>query len=130
VLASFPRTSYASLGQLVVTRGFNVVPVQSLVDVVKKGVPRVEWGIPPPFAVESIAKAVDGTMSSVTVCSNGTNIVPIVETLLERAARQFHARAYVHWYAKFGVDTDYFTESFVHTQAIVDEYHALNQPDE
>ncbi|ETW01220.1 hypothetical protein H310_06809 [Aphanomyces invadans] len=130
VVASFPRTSaYSSLGQVVVARGFKDLALGPLVDIVRKGIPRVDWGIPLPHAIES-ASALDGaSSSSITVCSNGTNVVPTVETLLARARHQFQARAYLHWFAKYGIDCDDFTDSFERTQAIVDEYSALNAPE-
>ncbi|KAF0690260.1 Aste57867_18334 [Aphanomyces stellatus] len=130
LVASFPRTTGLSLGQHIVVRGFKDPP-HPLIDAVKKGIPRVEWGIPPPSMNVSTAPASPTVaLSSLTVCSNGTNVIPTIYSLLERAEKQFEARAYVHWFKKYGVDDNYFEESFTKAVDILNEYTTLTAPDE
>ncbi|CAK4079249.1 unnamed protein product [Aphanomyces euteiches] len=129
LVESFPRTASLAIGQHVVARGFKDQSMTAAADAMRKGVRCADWGVPSPSLQLSSSPLASSVLSSLTMCSNGTNIAPVLRTYLDRASTQFQARAYLHWYEKFGVDKAYFEESFGKTEDILRHYDTLTQPE-
>lgn len=64
---------------------------------------------------------------SITACSNTTKCIPLMERLVRRGETMLRANAYVHWYAKFGLEKAEFNEAFKSINGIIDTYrcHSL-----
>lgn len=129
---SFPRSQYANLASSTIFRGF---PYPSDPTATKQAqltadaaFPGVAWdpeyqsvlsySPSPPFASH-------GGKASVTICTNNGHVLTSAEQFLQRAQRQFHAKAYVHWYKQHGLEESHFLEAFEKCQRLSAEYKEL-----
>eukprot|EP00965_Chrysotila_dentata_P042273 1402180-Pleurochrysis_carterae.AAC.1 len=78
-------------------------------------------------AAAATALPASNAARTLTVASNRSASGAHVEQLLLRARLQLSARAYVHHYAKYGVDTDFLQERFEAVQTVVDDYADLGR---
>ncbi|XP_072031063.1 tubulin delta chain-like [Amphiura filiformis] len=60
--------------------------------------------------------------SSITVCANSSSIVEYTESVFKRAQDMFQAKAYLHWYQRYGCDETTFLESFETLNGVINEY--------
>lgn len=65
---------------------------------------------------------------SLTVCSNRTYIISLLDHVLSRAHSMMESNAYLHWYTRYGVDQDFFDECFSVAQQVIDDYVLLYKP--
>ena len=65
--------------------------------------------------------------SSLTIAINRNRCVDYLEDVLERASRQYEARAYLHWYEKYGVGASYFEHAFDTLRSVCDTYAHLTR---
>ncbi|OQR94338.1 tubulin delta chain-like isoform X1 [Achlya hypogyna] len=131
LLVSYPYAvmQATSIGRHMSVRGCRDTEVaKAVARVVAKSLP------PPDFLSGDISTTlsteapVSATSGSVTLCSNGqTNAIPLIQTFIERAAKQLHAKAYLHWYRKYGVVEADFEDSLDACLGIVDEYKAWTE---
>ncbi|XP_052080636.1 tubulin delta chain-like [Mytilus californianus] len=60
--------------------------------------------------------------ASITVASNSESIVEYLKTVYERSRVKFAAKAYLHWYHKYGVTNEDFEEAFNVVEDIIQNY--------
>jgi hypothetical protein len=60
-----------------------------------------------------------------TVVSNRTSIVEPIWSVLNNAHVKFRSRAYLHWYAKYGVEDDQFLHAFQQVDQICYDYFSI-----
>lgn len=135
---SFPRANYGAIASTALVRGF--MPSASSNEVVTRwldtSLPRLAWPASPatvtispasPFL--SPASKSQQSTASVTMCGNNGHFIPTARVFLDRARRQFSARAYLHWYQQHGLpldgEHDAFREAFDACGALVGNYEAL-----
>jgi len=66
-----------------------------------------------------------GIPRSITICSNRTNIVPTFQEIVKNAEIKYEAKAYLHWYKKYGLEEETFLESFEGVRNIIQNYNQL-----
>ncbi|XP_071150571.1 tubulin delta chain-like [Mytilus edulis] len=64
----------------------------------------------------------DQKTASITVASNSESIVEYLETVYERSRVKFAAKAYLHWYNKYGVTNEDFEEACDAVEDIIQNY--------
>jgi hypothetical protein len=63
-------------------------------------------------------------MKSLTLACNRTSIISPLEQILHNASLKYEAKAYLHWYHKYGVENALFEQSFENIQTIIDNYNS------
>ena len=104
------------------TRYQQFVPQQpALIETLRNGFGCVPWNS---FPVDLLASQSAGSSgsSSLTVCSNGTAVLPGIAVLLARAKRMLAAHAYLHWYERFECTAADLQESFECVSGIISDY--------
>ncbi|MGH0174598.1 UNVERIFIED_CONTAM: hypothetical protein FKN15_012359 [Acipenser sinensis] len=61
---------------------------------------------------------------SLTVCSNHSSVTDLLQRVGERAHDMFQARAYLHWYHRYGCEDQDFLQAFDTLRTVTEEYHA------
>lgn len=145
---AFPRYSFGAIASAAVVRGFSSQPARSQTDqAVTKwldvAMPRLAWTTPvtssrvtysiaPLFQLTTpTGGKPQRTTASVTMCGNNGHFLPTTRILLDRARRQFKARAYVHWYQQYGLcvdsngEQDDFSDAFDACDSIIRNYETL-----
>lgn len=119
--------AFRSLANLIVARGdeerlFNG-SIHHIENTVKHSYNTVQWN---PFPIDFWTSRRNTVGSSqtktLTIASNYSNIIPQLENVLHSARLKFHARAYLHWYEKYGCNSMDFIEAFDNVQSLVDGY--------
>lgn len=64
---------------------------------------------------------------TLTLAANSTWLAPTLEHCVGRAAALLEARAYLHWYERFGVTAEHLTVALESVQATADAYRALQR---
>lgn len=131
---SFPRSAYANLSSSTIFRGFSspsdpraLKQAQAAADA---AFPSVAWSPEYQFVLSyspSVPFASLGGKASVTICANNGHVLTSAEQFLQRAQRQFHAKAYVHWYKQHGLEESHFLEAFEKCERLTTEYKELLQ---
>ncbi|RLN78086.1 hypothetical protein BBJ28_00005272 [Nothophytophthora sp. Chile5] len=135
---SFPRAEHATLASTMVVRGFSPPTAEAnrftrqLGASVDAAFPAVRWRSTTPttsnttIAYSSAAPFPTLRAStSATLCVNNGHFLPTARHLLQRARRQFHVQAYVHWYKQFGLEDADFHEAFEQCDALIRDYETL-----
>ncbi|MGH0120500.1 UNVERIFIED_CONTAM: hypothetical protein FKN15_066824 [Acipenser sinensis] len=61
---------------------------------------------------------------SFTVCSNHSSVTDLLQRVGERAHDMFQARAYLHWYHRYGCEDQDFLQAFDTLRTVTEEYRA------
>ncbi|XP_034776655.2 uncharacterized protein LOC117394755 isoform X3 [Acipenser ruthenus] len=61
---------------------------------------------------------------SLTVCSNHSSVTDLLQRVGERAHDMFQARAYLHWYHRYGCEDQDFLQAFDTLRTVTEEYRA------
>ncbi|XP_068091318.1 tubulin delta chain-like isoform X1 [Hyperolius riggenbachi] len=64
---------------------------------------------------------------SLTVCANHSSAADLITSVLGRARTMYDARAYLHWYRRYGCEDGDFHEAFNTLDSVVEEYTNLGQ---
>ena len=64
---------------------------------------------------------------TLTLASNSTWMVPALAHCLNRSAALLAARAYVHWYERFGVTAEHLLVAMESVQAAIDAYRTVRR---
>ncbi|KDO25198.1 hypothetical protein SPRG_22241 [Saprolegnia parasitica CBS 223.65] len=119
----YPATQSPCIGRSIHVRGgATAASLTSVVKAIERAFPAPNWTEQRIATTVSMAPPV-ATSGAVTVSANGqTNAIPMLSTFVSRAAQQLHAKAYLHWYKKYGVEEDYFHETLDACLDVVDAY--------
>lgn len=119
---------FGSIAAVVIARGdgketFYPSMTQGLEKKFRKSFNTVDWN---PFPVD-VWTAKSNSIgpkdtASLTVASNSQSVVEYMESVYDRSKVKFNARAYLHWYTKYGTTSDDFEEAFEVIQDIIDNY--------
>ncbi|KAL3671490.1 hypothetical protein V7S43_003412 [Phytophthora oleae] len=131
---SFLRTSSTVMASSTIVRGF--IPTcessrfsEKLGGIVQTAFPPVPWLTAMPQAALTYSRSVPFPAlqgkASATICVNNGNFLPSTKRFLERAQRQFHASAYVHWYKQHGMEDADFETAFADCATLISEYETL-----
>ena len=66
-----------------------------------------------------------GDSKNLLVLANRVHIAGILKEMLETARSKYKAKAYLHWYYKYGMEEDDFLRAFENIEMIVDNYRYL-----
>ena len=83
----------------------------------------VDWN---PFPIDYWFSS-ESTNKHMSILANGSDITDYLRLVRNRAALMYHQRAFLHWYTKYGVETDMFKSSFENIQKIIDNYCNTHQ---
>lgn len=131
---SFPRSTYANLSSSMIFRGLpspnDPLALKQAQAEANAAFPGVAWNPEHQNVLSyspSLPFAALGGKASVTICANNGHVLTSAEQFLQRAQRQFHAKAYVHWYKQHGLEESHFLEAFEKCQRLTAEYKELLQ---
>ncbi|VDI28274.1 Hypothetical predicted protein [Mytilus galloprovincialis] len=119
---------FGSIGNVVIARGdstetFYPQMTQGLEKKFRKSFNTVSWN---PFPIDIWTAKTNSIgpkdTASITVASNSESIVEYLETVYERSRVKFAAKAYLHWYNKYGVTNEEFEEAFDVVEDIIQNY--------
>uniref|UniRef100_W5LAT3 Tubulin delta chain n=1 Tax=Astyanax mexicanus TaxID=7994 RepID=W5LAT3_ASTMX len=84
----------------------------------------VRWN---PFPVDSWTDplnelGVAGSSRLLTLCSNHSSVTELLGRVVQRAGDMLHARAYLHWYQRYGVEPEEIQQALNTLSDIVQEY--------
>ncbi|KAF1334980.1 Cryptic tubulin, partial [Globisporangium splendens] len=129
---SFPRSASHTLSSSAIIRGFptpnDCNRSTKLQAAVASAFPGVLWNPDYHTAVSHSSLAPfpsNGSKASVTLCVNNGHVLTSAEQYLQRAERQFKARAYVHWYVQHGLEESHFQHAFEKSRQLIAEYKDL-----
>ncbi|XP_076087725.1 tubulin delta chain-like [Mytilus galloprovincialis] len=120
--------SIGNVGNVVIARGdstetFYPQMTQGLEKKFRKSFNTVSWN---PFPLDIWTAKTNSIgpkdTASITVASNSESIVEYLETVYERSRVKFAAKAYLHWYNKYGVTNEDFEEAFGVVEDIIQNY--------
>ncbi|KAG3121449.1 hypothetical protein PI125_g221 [Phytophthora idaei] len=133
--ACFPRNSHATMASSTVIRGFNPMSREAgrftgkLGQIVQTAFPSTPWLATMPQATLAYSKLAPYSslqaQASATICVNNGHFFTTTRRFLERAQRQFHAGAYVHWYKQHGMEDADFETAFDKCATLINEYETL-----
>ncbi|CAC5421178.1 TUBD [Mytilus coruscus] len=122
---------FGSIGNVVIARGdstdtFYPQMIQGLEKKFRKSFNTVSWN---PFPIDVWTAKTNSIgpndTASITVASNSESIVEFHETVYEKSRVKFAAKAYIHWYNKYGVTNEDFEEAFDVVEDIIQNYKRL-----
>ncbi|CAH2281812.1 tubulin delta chain-like [Pelobates cultripes] len=64
---------------------------------------------------------------SLTVCANHSSAADLISRVRQRALAMYSARAYLHWYRRYGCEDEDFESAFCTLSGVVEEYRHLGQ---
>ncbi|XP_053569698.1 tubulin delta chain-like [Bombina bombina] len=64
---------------------------------------------------------------SLTVCANHSNAADLMKSVIQRAQAMYEARAYLHWFNKYGCEDEDFQMAFDTLKCVVEEYSQLGE---
>ena len=67
------------------------------------------------------------TLPLVTLAANTSAISEKMKYILENAKEMFHAKAFTHWYYRYGFTESTFTEAFERVESIISSYEMLKR---
>jgi len=106
-------------GLLVLRGNISTFPVSRLIQRMKF----VHWN---PFPVDLWSAKVNvldsGKLSSLGAATNCSAIVPFLERTLTKARTKFNAKAYLHWYRKYGCTDDEISQAFTNLDTVTTAY--------
>nr|XP_006815929.1 PREDICTED: tubulin delta chain-like [Saccoglossus kowalevskii] len=118
---------YSAMSTVCVVRGdsTNTFPryIRTVEDKIKHVYNCVSWN---PFPVDVWISDMNpasfpGT-ASMTIAANRSNIIEYTEHILERSKEMFDAKAYLHWYWKYGCEQQDFLDAFDTLETVVSNY--------
>lgn len=120
--------AFSSLGNLAVIRGdYNGTfgrSVKAVESKLRSAYNCVKWN---PFPIDfwTGSKSLNGVpgCSSLTVCANNSTIVEHAQSVLQRSQDMFQAKAYLHWYQRYGCDETSFSEAFETLESVINDYN-------
>ena len=59
---------------------------------------------------------------SLTLCSNRNSIIEPLEHIIDQARAKYDAKAYLHWYHRYGLEDSLFEQSFETMETVVQNY--------
>ena len=128
-------TVFGSIANVVIARGdstetFYPTMSQGLEKKFKKTFNTVSWS-PYPIDVWTAKSNIIGPKdtASITVASNSESIVEYLETVYERSKLKFNAKAYLHWYNKYGTTNEDFGEAYGVIEDIIKDYKSAFSDD-
>ncbi|XP_062847861.1 tubulin delta chain-like [Trichomycterus rosablanca] len=131
VLQNLPHLSpagkpYSSRAVLAVARGNqdNSFIASNVLQKLRQGHRCVKWN---PFPVDHWTDPRNETGISLfsrllTVCSNHSSVTKLLHHVVQRSRDMLAARAYLHWYERYGVETDDFHQALSSLSALIEEY--------
>uniref|UniRef100_K3WGQ6 Tubulin delta chain n=1 Tax=Globisporangium ultimum (strain ATCC 200006 / CBS 805.95 / DAOM BR144) TaxID=431595 RepID=K3WGQ6_GLOUD len=129
---SFPRSASHTLSSSAIIRGFpssnDCNRSTKLQAAVASAFPGVSWNSDYHIAVSHSSSTPfpsNGGKASITLCVNNGHVLTSAEQYLQRAERQFKARAYVHWYMQHGLEEAHFQDVFEKSRQLIAEYKDL-----
>ncbi len=128
-LSSFTKTPWKSLSTQVIARGDEAIDTCTIEKMCKKAIVHVPWN-PSSVHVDPLALGSSfhtaGATSVVTVASNRTSITSNISQFAHRASLQLNAKAYLHWYAKYGIESSRIEDALENCFSIIDAYDHLS----
>ncbi|KAM8967623.1 tubulin delta chain-like [Pelodytes ibericus] len=64
---------------------------------------------------------------SLTVCANHSSAADLISKVTQRARDMHSARAYLHWYQRYGCEEDEFQAAFHTLDCVVENYNSMGQ---
>lgn len=64
---------------------------------------------------------------SITLTVNRNRIVPYLSHCLKKCQTMIDAKAYLHWYERYGCGMEVFEEAFRSIQTVIDSYNSLTR---
>ncbi|KAE8595545.1 hypothetical protein XENTR_v10015795 [Xenopus tropicalis] len=64
---------------------------------------------------------------SLTVCANHSSAADLMSRVIQRAQSMYEARAYLHWYQRYGCEEEDFQGAFHTLHSVVEEYNKLGE---
>ena len=100
---------------------FNIAPLEAKL---KKAYNTVQWN---PFPVDFWLSHEPFMKENklVTILANSSVILDHVKLVQERASVMFREKAYLHWYERYGCESDTFKQAFESVQRIIDNYNDI-----
>ncbi|GLD99328.1 hypothetical protein PINS_up008047 [Pythium insidiosum] len=117
-----------ALAAAAVIRGFEPETKhrRQLEDSLTAALPTAEWSQPIAVAYSSAPSFPSlGAGGSVSLCVNNGHVRASANHFLDRARRQFDAKAYVHWYRQHGLEDDDFVTAFESSEQLIAAYDEL-----
>ncbi len=65
--------------------------------------------------------------NSLTICSNRTNFVDLFDKVIDQASTKLAAKAYLHWYYRYGASDSLFSESIETVRKVQEDYKEVLQ---
>lgn len=128
---AFPRAHTSrSVGTQIAIHGFECQN-EEVVSMVTKALPHVEWNPTTSLSYGSTCSRHSPSnrghvfQASMVIATNRTQIRYSIDQIFQRALRQFDARAYLHWYAKYGIERADFEQAFENCHRIIQAYQVL-----
>lgn len=59
---------------------------------------------------------------TLTLACNRTSIISPLEHILQSATLKYEAKAYLHWYHKYGIENELFEQSFENIETVIENY--------
>lgn len=118
---------FSSLANVVVARGDENQKFNSFMPrietQIKSAYCTIKWNpFPVDFWISAKNSIVSTAAKSLTVGSNYSNIIPQLEGILQSSQTKLSARAYLHWYEKYGCTNEDFVVAFDKLQTVIDAY--------
>lgn len=64
--------------------------------------------------------------TSLTVATNRNKCVEYLRATRDKAASKYVNKAYLHWFTKFGIESDMFEKAFQNAQLVIDTYDEMS----
>lgn len=117
--------SYSSRAVLAVARGNqgNSFILSNVLQKLRQIHRCVPWN---PFPVDhwSDPRNVSLSARTLTVCSNHSSVTRLLRHVSQRATEMLSARAYLHWYEHYGIETEEFQRALNTFSDLIEEYEA------
>lgn len=59
-----------------------------------------------------------------TVCSNHSSVTRLLGRVVQRATEMLSARAYLHWYERYGIEREEFQQALNTLSSLIEEYES------
>ncbi|KAM9489417.1 tubulin delta chain-like isoform 2-T2 [Clarias gariepinus] len=119
---------YSSRAVLAVARGDqdNSFIASNVLQKLRQAHRCVDWN---PFPVDHWTDprneaSVSSSVRTLTVCSNHSSVTRLIGHVTQRATEMLSARAYLHWYERYGVETEEFQQGINTLSSIIEEYES------
>uniref|UniRef100_A0A8C5PDE0 Tubulin delta chain n=1 Tax=Leptobrachium leishanense TaxID=445787 RepID=A0A8C5PDE0_9ANUR len=107
-----------------------LVSRDSVLNKLKQAYRCVAWNPRPVHCWIDSQNIVDPTCHSLslTVCANHSSAADLISRVSQRAQAMYTARAYLHWYQRYGCEDEDFELAFQTLDEVVEEYSRLGDP--